>query len=104
MYAIVNIKGEQFKVEKGRWITTPKLGIETDESVEFNQVLMYNDGNETFIGQPYLDNIKIQGKVLNNFRDKKVIVFKYKKRKHYRRKRGHRQHLSKVMIENIEQK
>jgi len=102
MYAIVDIRGKQFKVEKGVWILAPKLENKEGETVEFDQVLVYNDDKDTFVGQPYIEGAKIKGKVLGDIKDKKVIVFKYKKRKDYRKKQGHRQQYTKVMIENIQ--
>ncbi len=102
MYAIVDIKGQQIKVEKGRWIKTPKLNINDNESIELDKVLAFNDGTNSLVGSPYLSDVKVKAKVLDTKKDKKIIVFKYKKRKDYRRKYGHRQEYSKVLIENIE--
>lgn len=102
MYAIVNIKGQQFKVEEGRWILTPLMDQKSGDPVEFDQVLLYKDDKSTLIGEPYLKNVKIKAKVVNSLKGKKVLIFKYKKRKDYRKKQGHRQNYTKVMIEHIE--
>lgn len=101
MYAIVEIAGKQFRVEKEKIVKVPHLNVEVGEPVEFDRVLLLNDGKKTQIGQPVLKGAKISAKVLEHGRDKKVIVFKKKRRKGYKKKNGHRQGFSKIQIENI---
>ncbi len=102
MYAIINILGKQYKVEKDRWLLVPKMEKEEGDSLELDQVMMFHDGKKAVVGKPYVKNVTVQAKVLQPlFKDKKIVVFKYKKRKDYRRKQGHRQQYTKIMIEDI---
>lgn len=101
MHAILEIAGKQFKVTENRYLYTPKLPNKTGD-VEFDKVLLYKDkeGNVE-VGTPTLKGIKVTGKVLETFKDKKIIVFKKKRRKGYKKLQGHRQSLCKVLIEKI---
>lgn len=101
MYAVVDIKGQQFKVEEKVKYNVPKLDSEVDKSITFDNVLIYSDDKTTTIGTPSLKGIKVKAKVLKHFKDDKVIVFKKKKRKGYEVKNGHRQQLSKIEITSI---
>jgi len=102
MYAIVKIKGKQYKAEKGRWILVPRMDGKEGEKVDFEEVLIYHDGKKANVGAPYVKDVKVNGTVIDPLiKDRKVIVFKYKRRKDYRKKQGHRQQFTKVMIENI---
>ncbi|MCX7796424.1 MAG: 50S ribosomal protein L21 [bacterium] len=102
MYAIIETGGKQYKVSPGDILTVEKLDVGEGEEVVFDKVLMIkgNEG-ESVIGTPYLENIKVKGIVLEQFRGKKIIVFKYRPKKHYRRKRGHRQYLTRVQIAEV---
>lgn len=102
MYAIIETGGKQYKVSPGDILTVEKLDVGEGEEVVFDKVLMVksNEG-ESVIGTPYLENIKVKGIVLEQFRGKKIIVFKYRPKKHYRRKRGHRQYFTKVQIAEV---
>lgn len=101
MFAIVDIQGQQFKVEKDQEIYVHRLPNEIDSNLEIEKVLMTsNDGNVS-IGTPYLDGTKVSAKVIDHLKGDKVIVFKKKRRKGYKKKKGHRQYLSKILIENI---
>lgn len=102
MYAIIETGGKQYKVSPGDMLTVEKLDVEEGEEVVFDKVLMLksNEG-KSVIGTPYLEDIKVKGIVLEQFRGKKIIVFKYRPKKHYRRKRGHRQYLTKVQIVEV---
>lgn len=102
MYAIVHTGGKQYKVRQGEILRLEKLSGKIGDGVQFEQVLMYSDGDNTMIGQPYLDGIKVQGLITEQHKSKKIIVFKYKRRKRYRRKQGHRQAYTAVKIDNIE--
>ncbi len=102
MYAIIKTGGKQYKVEEGKWIDIELLTQEEGEAVEFNEVLLIVDGEKTQVGSPLVANSKVSGKVLKHDRAKKVIVFKMRPKKHYRRKNGHRQYFTRVLIEKIE--
>lgn len=101
MYAIVNISGTQFKVTKDQQIFAPKMQGEVDASVEFDQVLLAEDNGAVSIGAPLLDGAKVTGKIIDHVKGDKVIVFKKKRRKGYKKKNGHRQQFTKILIENI---
>ncbi len=102
MYAIVSIGGQQMKVEKDRKIFVNRLSAEEGASVEFDQVLLVDNDGDVKIGAPTVDGAKVTAKVLSHMKGDKVIVFKKKRRKGYRKKNGHRQYLSQIQIENIE--
>jgi len=101
MYAIVNIAGKQFKVTKDQYIYAPKLQGDIDASVEFDEVLLSEDNGTISIGAPLLSGASVTGKILEHVKGDKVIVFKKKRRKGYKKKNGHRQDFTKVLIENI---
>ncbi len=101
MYAIVNISGKQFKVTKDQHIFAPKMQGEVDASVEFDQVLLAEDDGTVSVGAPLLSGAKVSGKILDHVKGDKVIVFKKKRRKGYKKKNGHRQQFTKILIENI---
>lgn len=101
MYAIVNIAGKQFKVTKDQFVYAPKLQGETGASVEFDEVLLADDNGTISIGAPTISGAKVSGKILDHVKGDKVIVFKKKRRKGYKKKNGHRQDFTKVLIENI---
>ena len=101
MYAIIETGGKQYRAEEGKTIRVEKLPVEKGEAVKFDRVLMLNNGKETQVGKPYLDGCSVEGKVLNSGRGKKITVFKFKRKKNYRRKQGHRQPYTDVMINTI---
>lgn len=101
MYAIIEIGGRQYNVEKGSTIRCEKIEQEANASFSIDKVLMVKDGDKVQIGQPYVSGAQVQAKVLNHGRGKKVVVFKYKSKVNYRRKLGHRQHFSALVIEDI---
>jgi large subunit ribosomal protein L21 len=102
MYAIVSIGGQQFKVEKDRKVYVNRLNAEEGTSVDFSEVLLVDNDGDVKIGAPLLEGAKVTAKVLAHLKGEKVIVFKKKRRKGYRKKNGHRQYLSQIQIENIE--
>lgn len=102
MYAIVEIAGKQFRVEPEMTLKVPLLNKEVGETVEFDRVLFYRDEKETRIGSPVLSGAKVAATVVATGRDKKVIVFRKKRRKGFKVKKGHRQHFTKIKVENIE--
>ncbi len=101
MYAIVDIAGKQFKVEKDKSIYTPRLEGEEGAVVEFSNVLLVDNGGKVTIGTPAVRGFKVFGKILEHVKDDKVIVFKKKRRKGYKKKNGHRQQFTKVLVESI---
>ncbi len=103
MYAIIKTGGKQYRVEPGTEIKIEKLkGKNEGEEVEFDCVLMIRNEDDIAIGQPFLEEAVVQGEILENDRDEKITVFKYKKRKGQRTKLGHRQPYMKVRIEDID--
>jgi len=101
MYAIVDIQGQQFKVEKDRSIFVHRLDAEEGAKVEFSKVLLVEDNGTVSIGTPTVEGAKVQATVLSHLKGDKVIVFKKKRRKGYQKANGHRQYLSQIQIEAI---
>ncbi len=101
MYAIVEIAGQQTKVENGKFIYANKLSGNEGDAVEFANVLLTDDNGTVTLGAPFVDGVKVVGKILGNAKGDKVIVFKKKRRKGYKKKNGHRQQFTKVLIESI---
>ncbi len=101
MYAIVDIAGKQIKVEKDKQYFTPLLDGNDGDKVEFDQVLLVDDNGKVNVGAPTIKGSKVTGKILEQVKGDKVIVFKKKRRKGYRVKNGHRQRFTKVLIEEI---
>jgi large subunit ribosomal protein L21 len=101
MFAVVDIAGQQFKVTENQKYYVPRLSEEADAVVTFDNVLVLSDGKETKIGAPTVEGAKVEAKVLEHLKDKKVIVFKKKRRKSYKKKNGHRQQLTRIEITKI---
>jgi large subunit ribosomal protein L21 len=101
MYAIVEIAGQQFKVEKNDEIFVHRLEGEPGAKIEFNEVLLVDNEGKISVGTPYVDGSKITGKIIEHARGDKVIVFKKTRRKGFQKETGHRQDFSKILIENI---
>jgi len=101
MYAVILTGGKQYRVKEGDVLSIEKLGLEPGRKAQFDRVLLIEDGETIQVGMPILDNAMVLGLVLENFKDEKVLVFKKKRRKQYRRTRGHRQSLTKVRITRI---
>ena len=102
MYAIVNTGGKQYKIQQGDVLRVEKIPGEVGSPVTFDKVLMFSDGENVKIGRPLLDNVAVKGHILDQGKGKKIVVFKYKKRKRYRRKLGHRQQYTEIKIDSIE--
>ncbi len=103
MYAIIESGGKQYKVEEGSIIRIEKLGIAAGEELVIDKVLFFNDGNGNVkVGNPLIPGARVLAKVLEQGKDKKIIVFKYKRRKNYRKKQGHRQPFTKIKVGKIE--
>ena len=101
MYAVIESCGKQYKVTKGDVIFFEKLDTEEGKKVTFDKVILVSDGDKVEIGNPYVKGVKVEGKVISHGKGKKIIVFKYKPKKNYRRKQGHRQPYTKVEITAI---
>ncbi|MEL0643965.1 MULTISPECIES: 50S ribosomal protein L21 [unclassified Olleya] len=101
MYAIVEIAGHQFKVEKDQKVFVNRLATEEGEAVSFDNVLLIADGSNITVGAPAIGGAQVSAKVLKHLQGDKVIVFKKKRRKGYRKKNGHRQALTEIVIESI---
>jgi large subunit ribosomal protein L21 len=102
MYAIVNTGGKQYKIQQGDVLRVEKIQGEVGSPVSFDKVLMFSNGENVNIGRPVLDNVAVKGHIVEQGKDKKIIVFKYKRRKRYRRKLGHRQQYTAIKIDSIE--
>jgi large subunit ribosomal protein L21 len=100
-YAIVEISGRQFWIETGKYYDFNRIPTDTGTHITLNRVLLLNNEGDLLIGKPYLETVKIKGKILEHFRGKKTIVYKMKPKKKTRKKQGHRQELTRVLIEDI---
>ena len=101
MYAMVEIKGNQYKAEKGDLLTVQRVASEKGDVVEFDSVLLLRDDKNLKIGEPYIAGARVKAVVEDHVRGDKVIVHKYKRRKRYKRTRGHRQHYTVLRVEEI---
>jgi len=102
MYAVINSGGKQYRVEQGNTVRLERLPGDVGSSVSFDRVLLFSDGQNVKIGQPLVEGMMVRGRIVEQDRSKKIIVFKYKRRKRYRRKQGHRQYYTAVKIDSIE--
>ncbi|MDX2140489.1 MAG: 50S ribosomal protein L21 [Chloroflexota bacterium] len=102
MYAIIRSGNKQYRVEQGLFVDVERLPYEEGHSFDISDVLLVGDGDKTIIGQPVVDGAKVQATVVSQFRAKKIIVFKYRQRTNYRRKRGHRQYYTRLRIDAIQ--
>ena len=101
MFAVIKTGGKQYVVKEGDVLSVEKLSAEAGQKLFFDQVLLIEDGEQTLIGTPLLEKAVVKAEVVKNFKDDKILVFKKKRRKQYRRTRGHRQPLTEVRIEKI---
>lgn len=100
MYAVIETGGKQLRVEKGAEVFAEKIDAEVGETVTFDQVLMVG-GDNLSVGNPYVENATVEAKVVKHGKQRKIVVFKYKPKKNYHRKQGHRQPYTKLEITNI---
>lgn len=103
-YAIVEISGRQFWIETGKYYDFNRIPIELGKDILLNRVLLLNDEGKISIGKPYLESVEVKGKILEHLRGKKTIVYKMRPKKKTRKKQGHRQDLTRVLIEDITMK
>jgi len=101
MYAVFRTGGKQFRAEPGKKIRVPSLDVEPGESITFDDVLLASDGSEVQVGAPTVDGAKVKAEIIRHGRDKKIIVFKRKRRKGYRKKQGHRQDFTEIRIDEV---
>lgn len=101
MYATIEFKGKQYKAEKDAVLTVDKLDAEVGSKIDIDTVLLVSDGDKVTVGTPYVAGAKVTVTVGESFRDKKVLVFKYKSKKDYHRLHGHRQHYTRVTVDSI---
>ena len=101
MYAIIETGGKQYRVTEGDVITVEKLKIDVGTKVTFDNVLIMGEGEDAQVGTPFVDGAKVYGEVVKNGKGDKVIIFKYKSKKDYRKKQGHRQPFTKVEITGV---
>ena len=102
MYAVIQTGGKQYRVAPGDIVKVEKLSGNVGDSIAFDKVLLTSDGENVSLGNPYLPEARVLGQIARHGKNRKIIVFKYKRRKGYRKKHGHRQDFSLIRIENIE--
>lgn len=101
MYAIVEIAGQQFKVEANKKVYVHRLAEKEGEQITFDKVLLVENDSDVKVGTPYIEGANVSAKVLSHLKGDKVIVFKKKRRKGYKVKRGHRQAFTQILVEGI---
>jgi len=101
MYAVIRTGGKQYKVQENQTLKVEKLDGTEGSQVEFDDILLFSDGETITMGSPKIENASVKAHILKQAKDKKQIVFKYKRRKGYRRMKGHRQNYTEVLIDSI---
>lgn len=101
MYAVIETGGKQYKVQEGDIISVEKIDSEEGDKIDFSKVLLVSKEDGLIVGKPYIEGAKVEGSVLEQGKGKKIVVFKYKAKKNYKKKQGHRQPFTKVKIEKI---
>ncbi len=102
MYAIIETGGKQYRVQEGDSLYVEKLDVNEGDTVEFEKVLAISKDQQLTVGTPYVANAKVSATVVENGKHPKIVIFKYKSKKNYRKKKGHRQPYTKVKIEKID--
>ena len=100
MYAVIELNKNQYVVKKDEEIIVDKL-VQDNKNIKIETVLLYKDDNTTLIGKPYIKNAFVDAEIIDEFKDKKVVVFKYKRKKNYKKRTGHRQKYTILKINNI---
>ena len=100
-YAIVEVSGRQFWIEAGKYYDLNRIPTELGKEITLNRVLLLNDNGQLLIGKPFLEGVTVKGKILEHLRDRKKVVYKMRPKKKTRKKQGHRQELTRVLIEDI---
>lgn len=101
MYAVIETGGKQYRVQEGDVITVEKLDVEAGDKITFDKVLLLSDGETVKVGAPYVESCNVAGTVVEHGKGQKVIIFKYKSKKDYRKKQGHRQPYTMIKIEKV---
>ena len=101
MYAVIRTGGRQFRAEVGKTLDVERLPHDVNERFDITDVLLVEDGDNTVIGQPVVEGARVRVAVVEQGRGKKIIVFKYRQRTNYRRKQGHRQYYTRLLVEDI---
>lgn len=101
MYAVIHTGGKQYRVQEGEVLKVEKLDINEGESVEFDKVLMVGEGADVKVGAPYIDGAKVSAEVVSTGRGAKIIIIKFRRRKHSRTRQGHRQSYTQIKITGI---
>ena len=101
MYAVIKAGGKQYRVKPGDEVRVEKMRGEVGDPIAFDQVLLTSDGEKVSVGRPFLEDTKVTGRITRQGKNRKIVVFKYKKRKDYRKNVGHRQQFTQVKIEEI---
>ncbi len=102
MYAVVSTGGKQYRVQEGETLSVEKLPGEVGAQISFDRILMYSDDENITVGKPVIENAVVSAHIIEQGKARKILVFKYKRRKRYRRKQGHRQAFTKLKIDTIE--
>lgn len=102
MYAIIETGGKQYRAEEGKVLRVEKLPEAKGDVVVFDRVLLLNNGQDVKVGNPYLEGCRVEGKITAAGRGRKIVVFKFKAKKNYKRKQGHRQPFSEVLVNKIQ--
>jgi large subunit ribosomal protein L21 len=100
-YGIVEASSKQYWIEQGKIIDINNLGIKTGSTIEINRILFFRKNEEILVGNPYLNKISIKATIKKHFLSPKILVYKMKPKKKYRRKKGHRQHLTRLLIQKV---
>ena len=103
-YAVIQTGGKQYRVESGNEIDVEKLDAEVGTDISFSEILLVSDGSDLQVGEPFVSGAKVSAEVVDQFKDDKVIAFKFRRRKGYHRTVGHRRQLTKLKIESISTK
>lgn len=101
MYAIIRSGGHQYRAEVGKTLDVEKLPFDVDQSIEIGEVLLVGDGDNTIIGQPYVEGASVKATIVDQFRGEKIIVFHYRQRNNLRKTNGHRQYYTRLRIDDI---
>jgi large subunit ribosomal protein L21 len=101
MYAIVRVGGKQYRAETGKTIVTEKLPYDVGDEIDLDEVLLIGDGDSSVVGQPVVEGASVKAEIAEQFRGKKIIVFKYKSGNRYRRKQGHRQYYTRLLVKDV---
>ena len=102
MYVIVKCGGRQYRAEEGHSLAVEKLPYEVGEQIDLNEVMLVSDGDETTVGKPIVEGASVKATIVEQYRGKKIFVWKYRPRKRYRRRQGHRQYYTRLRVDSIE--